>query len=465
MIRINRYPDISGYSPIKMHGKVFQITWNRKRIIYDPSSGSIEDDSINDEKRIEKNPQSRFPGFDNLLISFLPEKFKPFCLTVHLNQYCNLECSYCYAFQKRRFSLENINPVAVEACAEIVALNCVDTGMPFILGFHGGNEPLLRPDLIQNCINICRQITSKHALELLVFCTTNGIIPVAAAKWAGQIFHGITISWDGPPDIHDRFRRHTDGTATGERVRRTAEALLNAENGLTQFKVRTTVTRASTERLLEIVHYFHDQGIKYVELYPAYQNHSNSIPEDLIPDKSSFVKNYLRAGKWGKMHGMEIGFAGSRLADYHDKYCQVYQHNLTVTPDGYLTACFLAVDNHRSQNNQFIYGHYDGISGKIVIDWKKLGNILKALAQSYPQCVNCFNYMHCAKSCPSICPIRDVSVHSDGFDCTMEKWIGLANIIEASGYELSDDEIQNCDSFFHSIHIDEITRVNEYVRV
>jgi uncharacterized protein len=448
-----------------MGRKTFQITWNGNSIVYDPSSGSIQNASTKEVRKIDKNPQSRFPDFAKVPSGLLRRKYKPFCLTIYPNHRCNLACSYCYVSQKRDLSADEINHKAIQAGAEIVATNCGETGMPFILGFHGGNEPLLKPERIHHCIEICRNAAAPFGLEVLPFCTTNGAIPETTARWAAQNFYGITLSWDGPSDLHDRFRRQANGTATSAMVRRTAAIFLNAANGLKQFKVRATITSAAVNRLLEIVQYFYEERIKWVEFYPVFQNDTKPLFADLMPNAGEFVKNFLIAGKWAKPHGMTVGYAGSRLTDFHDKYCPVYQNNLTITPDGYLTACFQATHNHEQQNDPYLYGHFDARRGKIIIDWKKLESIFAKLAPPYAPCVNCFNYLHCAKCCPAICPIRDGAAAGGKLECTMEKWIGLANIIEAAGYEISDDEIQNCASFFSNILVEKISQRRDHVRI
>jgi radical SAM protein with 4Fe4S-binding SPASM domain len=442
--------------------KKFQITWDGGSIIYSPASGTIQAATTTSAIKIHKNPQSHFPDFGDVPSDLLLEKYKPFCLTIYPSHYCNLSCSYCYIPVKRESSTDNIDLSLVIVAAEIVANNCIDQNMPFILGFHGGNEPLINPEIINKCIEICRKVADNHGLALIVACTTNGVISEKIADWAARTFDAITLSWDGPPEINDQFRVQFDGASTSSIVQRTAEILLNSANGLKQFKVRTTVTSKSVHRLLEIAKFFHQQKVSWIEFYPVFQDHAKSIPEDLMPPTTAFVKNFLIARQWARQYGMTIGYAGSRLADFHDRYCPIYQHNLTITPDGFLTACFLITHNTRDINNQYIYGRYDQRSDRIIINWHTLNNMFQQLGQPYSHCRTCFNYYHCAKGCPTVCPLNFHSTSSDRYDCTMEKWIGLANILAAAGFELTENQLQRCEDFFPNIVVEMISNEKLY---
>ncbi|MEJ2737877.1 MAG: hypothetical protein P8189_30705, partial [Anaerolineae bacterium] len=62
--------------------------------------------------------------------------FRPECLTLYLNNECNLSCVYCYAAPSQepaaRLDLETI-----VAAARVVAESCKMIGRPFYVVFHG----------------------------------------------------------------------------------------------------------------------------------------------------------------------------------------------------------------------------------------------------------------------------------------------------------------------------------------
>jgi radical SAM protein with 4Fe4S-binding SPASM domain len=173
-----------------------------------------------------------------------------------------------------------------------------------------------------------------------------------------------------------------------------------------------------------------------------------------MPEPKEFVKNLLKARKWAGQHGMVLGYAGSRLADHHHQFCPILQKNLTITPEGLATACFLVSHNQGPQNESYIFGSCSDKQDGMIVNRKKLDRMLTLLSRIHEQCSMCFNRTHCAKGCPSICPLQSGLDNQASFDCTMEKWIGLANLIEAAGMELPEEATEDPDLFFGGIKVE-----------
>ena len=132
----------------------------------------------------------------------------------------------------------------------------------------------------------------------------------------------------------------------------------------------------------------------------------------------------------------------------------LFQENLTVTPDGFFTSCFLATHNENNASEQFMFGSLNDEKDP-QFDQISLQRLISKLSQFPQQCQSCFNQWHCAKGCPEICMLR--SDEQSEFDCTIAKWIGLANIIEAAGIEITDHQLNNCKEFFEGITIREFS--------
>lgn len=420
-----------------MKRRVFKIELDNNTIIYDPVMGIIHNTSTSNIIKLSRKSHDHFSDGHTISKNIVSESYKPFCLTIYISNNCNLSCDYCYIPNKHDFPQIHIDLTAVTAAAEWVAQNCTERRMPFILGFHGGNEPLLSPDIVNNCIEICRATARQHNLEFLSFCTTNGVISEKVAKWAARTFHGIRLSWDGSPDIHDKHRFKQNGKPSSANVESSAKIFLDPANELNELIIRTTITNDTVNKLPDIVRYFFKKRIRWIEVYPAFQNFDSSLNKSIPPNGTDFVKNFIIAKKYAQLHNIKLLFTGSRLMDFHDKHCLIYQNNLSITPDGHLTACFLASQNHHNSNEKFIYGHYDKKHDQIIIDWEKLSTIFSSISRQHPQCQDCFNYLHCSKGCPTFCPVRESTIDSTLLDCTVEKWIGLINIFEAAKLDIS----------------------------
>jgi uncharacterized protein len=306
--------------------------------------------------------------------------------------------------------------------------------LPFVVGFHGGNEPLLYPEKIETYLGLCEAAAKKKDLEFIPFCTTNGVIPEKKALWAAGQFYGITLSWDGPPELHDIHRKNKSGERTSESVENTAKIFSQSANGPDVFQIRCTITSSSVEDMLGITRYFRMAGVRNVEFYPVFQNRDHTIPIGMMPDPEKFVYHFLRARSFGKSNGMRISFSGARINEFHSRYCMILQDNLTITPDGYLTNCFHHTQNYAQQDSHFFYGNYDPGSSNLEFDHEELGMILEKYESGLSVCSDCFNQLHCSLGCPDICPFNDQYNTDLQPDCIKEKWLGLAGILEQAGH-------------------------------
>ncbi len=439
-----------------MNQSLFHIAWKGHYLIYDPFNGIIQNTIDSSTTKLCGHNKHIFlkqlsPGENTI-----EDLFFPTCLTLFTSNSCNLSCSYCYAQPGKDGSAITLNPTAVSRAAELVAKNCQKQNKPFVLGFHGGNEPLSHPKLIRKCLEICREVAKKYSLRFLAFCTTNGAITGDVATWAAQTFHGIRLSWDDPPWLHNKYRKLHNGKPISQLVENTAKSCQDPKNKLVELIIRTTVTTDSVKYLHDILHYFSEFGIQAVDLYPVFQTPKKTIHQAVIPDAKTFVKQYIAAKKEAESLNMNLLYAGSRLNEFHDKHCLVYQHNLSITPDGYATSCFLATENQANQNQGFIYGWYDPIKKNFIIDQEKLKTIFQQLSVHHVQCKACFNFFHCSKGCPKSCPIETDFRVSDKIDCTIEKWIGLFNILESAHINIDQESLHPIDDFFENVTITQL---------
>src|SRR6266511_1501296 len=101
--------------------------------------------------------------------------FAPTCLTLYLNNQCNLHCSYCFSNASltptRRLDLD-----FVHSCAQLVAQNCSRASLPFTIVFHGGGEPVLRKDAAESVLNEIDKALLDFQLPVIRCLATNGVM-------------------------------------------------------------------------------------------------------------------------------------------------------------------------------------------------------------------------------------------------------------------------------------------------
>ena len=143
---------------------------------------------------------------------------------------CNLNCTYCYVFNKadqswRQRSRMMANDVFEQTLTRIRE-HCVASGQPMLrVMFHGG-EPLLagKRQFRRWLERLHDELDGVVALSLAV--QTNATL--IDDDWA-QLFseHGVEVgvSIDGPPDVNDRFRVDHRGNGSFDRIIRGLDAL------------------------------------------------------------------------------------------------------------------------------------------------------------------------------------------------------------------------------------------------
>lgn len=143
-------------------------------------------------------------------------------VVLKIAQQCNLNCTYCYVYNRGDESWRTRPPVILERVIEKLASrideHCQKHAMTsFTVELHGG-EPLLvgkrrMQDLIESLRANCGSVRLKISLQ------TNGLL--LDHEWL-DIFerHGISfgISLDGPPELADRRRILRSGRGSTQKL-------------------------------------------------------------------------------------------------------------------------------------------------------------------------------------------------------------------------------------------------------
>ncbi len=431
---------------------IFNIEFGNEKLVYDPIKSIIYNPNKQKRIKLPEKRSSTFPIYHNIEKHLSEKYYRPAILTLYQGLDCNLDCKYCFTPYKE-LNYE-IPEKVIKSAADFVSKNAKKRKFDFVVGFRGGNEPLLKLERVKKNLEICREIAKKNKVRISAHTITNGAIPIKTAEWASQNFDSILLSWDGPEHIQNENRPFINKKGSFDTVRQTAQILLSKSSKIKELEVRVTVTKGSVEHLVEITEFLYKEGIQKITFFPVHQNHNNQVDAKLIPDKNIFVENFLRARKWGKEKGLQIAYLGTRINEIHDKNCNIFQFNLALTPEGYLSSCFEATHNIDNQNDKFIYGKFPEDKNKPEFDWGKLIGDYKLLSKNYDQCKGCFNILHCNKMCPVVCPLN--SLQNISFDCSVEYQIGLANLIELAGFKFSDAILSNTKEFFSNVKVGQV---------
>ncbi len=193
---------------------------------------------------------------------------------VKVAERCNLDCAYCYMYsgadQSWRRRPARLAPVLreklVQRCAEYLSArpNAIVT-----LEFHGGEPLLLGKPAFDALLG---DVRGELGFERASCCIqTNGTL--LDDEWC-ELFerHGVcwSISSDGPPEIHDRFRVSHGGRPSSAAVERALR--LSVERRSALFGGALAVVDPSTDGA-RVVRWFHELGIESLDLLLPDANH------------------------------------------------------------------------------------------------------------------------------------------------------------------------------------------------
>ena len=323
-------------------------------------------------------------------------------LSFFLTTKCNLCCEYCYNKEQRAHIQEQTLPFEVAKAGIDRFLSRSDNH----IRFYGPGEPTREFELLKQITEYAR---SKAPDSLVFEMQTNGCFSLQVCDWLLNNANILWMSFDGEPDVHDKYRHFPDGEPSSWIIERNVK-YLNQHKGDRDLMVgaRATITNANVCRQKQLVDYFYSLGIRYVwtdPLFPAV----GDIPVCADKGKQAsydfdldiYVDNYLDAYKYAKEKGM---FYGSILTCNFDgkctQHCRACIPAVHLTPDCYVSACDMVTSGENPHHMEcFVYGRWDGGKKEFVFDEKKIDSLKNRSIYNLPHCVQCVAAEHCGGYC------------------------------------------------------------------
>ena len=151
-------------------------------------------------------------------------------LVLHVTDACNLNCCYCYYHG-------GLDPAKTKVMKPAVARRAIDFLME-ASGFLGkvelvffGGEPLLNRKLIAEAVSYANASANANGKSVDFALTTNAtLLSEPATSFLIENGIGVTVSIDGLPEVHDRYRRFPDGSPSFSIIKPGLRRLLDAKH-------------------------------------------------------------------------------------------------------------------------------------------------------------------------------------------------------------------------------------------
>ncbi len=326
------------------------------------------------------------------------KNFPATTLILNVASGCNLSCTYCYKADLE--TLENSGNMTYETA--VAAIEQLYDGAPnqkaYNVTFFGG-EPLSNFQLIKDVTLFAVNFFKKRDALVDFTMTTNGtLLTKTTIEFLMEYKFGLTISMDGPKQIHDKTRLTNSGTGSYDSVKKKVELLLSMYTDR-PIGARVTLTRGVTEIEEIWDHLFNDLKFSEVGFAPATASDNaifNLSEHELIKVFEGFKQmgeKYIESALEGEFNGFSN--LHRLLGDIHAGRkkklpCGAGVGLLSVSHEGSFDLC------HRFTGSDF--GNFGNV--KTGLDKPKLSNFIeKRLNTNDGDCSTCHIRNLCAGGC------------------------------------------------------------------
>jgi len=295
--------------------------------------------------------------------------------------------------------------------------------------FFGG-EPFVARDVVETVIHRSRAMAARHNLEPHFEVSTNGVFEADYARFVGDYFHAVVLSFDGFQEIHDRHRPIDTLRGSFDAVRQSA--LLLSESP-TELCLRCCVSSFNVEQLEEIADWFcREFQPAAINFEPLSANPQSQAAGLRPPDPYEFVQNYTQARKTVLNYGIKPVYAATEGDAMRTSFCPVGKDTLIVSPDGRISSCYLPQSIWREHGLDMDVGRIDQ-NGLVTIDQTAISR-LRHLVTDKPRCTNCFCRWTCAGGCHVSHTYPGSSLHYEDF-CIQTRLLTACKLLEEMGQE------------------------------
>ena len=339
----------------------------------------------------------------------MPHKNKQM-LSFFLTTKCNLCCSYCYNADERSKIIEQSLPFEI-------AKGGVDwyftTNKSRHIRFYGPGEPMLEFTLLKSIVEYARSIAGDNVTTEI---QTNGIFGSEELSWCLDNINIIWLSFDGLPEIQDKYRPLNPLFREQFNNRNSSEILednlrwIKKKSGNVKIMVgaRVTMTNDNIKDQKKMIDYLYDLGIRYSWTVPLFHS-VGFIPivndptklSEFVFDMESYLAYYIESYEYARSKGMfwgsflMINFDGKTI--HNCRACIPTPH---ITPDGFLSACdMILLGKNPAHMECFIYGKWDAKKKEFIFFNDKIKQLQERQPNNMSHCQLCEIKYHCAGYC------------------------------------------------------------------
>jgi len=354
---------------------------------------------------------------------------QPMFLGILPTRACNLSCVYC-DFGASEVPGEQMDFQMAAAAVDWMAENVKSLGQETLDVHFFGGEPFWAGEVVDVAVHRARAVADRLGLVPRFEVATNGVFDEDRARFVGDYFDTVVLSFDGTQEIHDRHR------GSFEAVRRTAEFL---SRSLTELCLRVCVSHESVHHLKQIAQWFCEEFrpsiINFETLQPTPESKAAGLKP---PNPYDFAIHYVRASRIVEDFGVTAVYVSASTDTLWHSFCPVGKDTVIVSPDGRVSSCYLLQQEWQKRGLDLDVG---GLSadGVMQIDFEAI-NWLRRMVMEKPRCERCFCRWTCAGGCHVNHSYPGCSLEYNDF-CFQTRIITACSLLKELGFEQRADTL------------------------
>jgi uncharacterized protein len=198
---------------------------------------------------------------------------------------CNLNCEYCFYLEKQAlFSAKEKFRMSDDVLRAFI-MNYIGSQPTPVVEFvwQGGEPTLLGIDFFKKVVELQKQFAGVKTITNSL--QTNGtLLTDEWCRFLEKHNFMVGISFDGPREIHDRYRRDNKGRGTFDSVMHGLNLLRKHK---VKYNVMACVARETARKPLDVYHFFKSQGVEFIQFSPVVER---------LPDSESAQLGLRLAG-------------------------------------------------------------------------------------------------------------------------------------------------------------------------
>jgi len=324
-------------------------------------------------------------------------------LVLHLTDYCNLRCHYCFIegsisknYQRQNMT-EEIIEKAIDKFSRVI--NGQNFPKPPSVVFYGG-EPLANWKVIKHGLEYLQQSQKVKNLPNRIdkILITNGtLITPKIAEELKRYDVMVSVSIDGPKEIHDFNRTFRNGKGSFQKTMKGLRILKEAGIKPT---VSCVLSKESLDYASDIIHWLLDElgikalGFNHVSIVPNVSDYDPvyeaNFGEALIRVQEIIQEEYPAVYERRMNHKINA-FLDRRILKAD---CTGCGEQMSVSPDGQIGICQGYMGSRKTFGGNVFDVEYDPTTDPVFIEWSQRSPL------NMPQCYQCPALATCGGGCP-----------------------------------------------------------------